>query len=179
VVAVSLRELLLSLGRTSEAKAQAEEQYSLLEDTVAAAATPRAALPYSYHRVEVSLYLGRGEELVSSLRALAIATPEEQDPGYRLAGLLSELGRHNEALAAAAQALDAAKGPSAVRVLARMGDILVAAGRDAEAVERYDQALATDQALAPHLRRKPLAVELAEKVAATRARLEQKGSKRR
>ncbi|MBC8070574.1 MAG: thioredoxin family protein, partial [Deltaproteobacteria bacterium] len=93
-----LREALDALGRKDEAKAAAERQRALL-DAAAREAEPREAMMYNWPRAEVYGYLDREAELVPALEQSVKDMPKEYDPPYRLAWLLLEAGKPDDARA--------------------------------------------------------------------------------
>lgn len=125
----------LHLGRGDEAVAvavaAAEVQRQLLDDAAEEAQSAHAAMTYNWPRSEVYVYLGRGEDLLADLEKSAAALPTEYDPPYRLAWVLSKLGRYDEALAAAKKAKALVYGPRKGRVLELMASIHQAAGDQA------------------------------------------------
>jgi len=122
------REIHINLGQLPRARILAETQRLLLEQGVSQARSPAEAMTYSWPRAEVYVWLGRGEELVSSLKLLVEALPAEYDPPYRLAWVLHKLKRSKEALEPIALAESLAYGPRKGRVLSLAAEIRAAAG---------------------------------------------------
>lgn len=114
------------------------------------------ALTYDWARTDALLQLGRAEE------ALAIATererqlPENYNPPHYRAKSLAALGRWEEGLAAIARALSLAYGPRKIGLLTLKADLLLGAGRQAEARATLREQLAQYRAL-PAGQRQPAA----------------------
>lgn len=114
------------------------------------------ALTYDWARTDALLQLGRAEE------ALVIATEREQQlpdnynpPHYR-AKSFKALGRWQEGLAAIERALSLAYGPRKIGLLSLKVDLLLGAGRDAEAKATLREQLEHYRAL-PTGQRQPAA----------------------
>ncbi|MGM0576069.1 MAG: FAD:protein FMN transferase [Myxococcota bacterium] len=123
----TLREAWEALGDEARARTVAERQAGLLDRAVEDAPNPRAEMTWAWPRAEVYVHLGRGEEVLPWLEALAAKLPDEYDPPYRLAWVLHRLGRDDEALPWAERAYEKAYGPRKERI----GELLEAlrAGR--------------------------------------------------
>ena len=117
------RNLLVALDRAGEARGLAEQQRDFLDATAAAAATPREAMTYNWPRAEVYAWLGQPEALVPALRAQVAALPDQYDPAYRLAWLLHQATRDEEALPVARRALELAYGPRRARIQALIQEL--------------------------------------------------------
>jgi thioredoxin-like negative regulator of GroEL len=127
-----LRDLEEQLGNKEEARKLATQQRKLLDDEVAKLDDPYAAMTFHWPRAEVYTYLGQGAELVAALEASAKALPKEYEPVYRLAWVLKEIGKHEEAVAPAEAAVRLTYGPRRARALSILADVQKARG-DAEA----------------------------------------------
>lgn len=155
-----LRQTLDTLGRKDEARAAAERQRVLL-DTAAGKASPHEAMMYNWPRAELYAYLDRELELVPALEASANALPKEYDPPYRLAWLLLEAGKPDDARRWAEQAETLAYGPRKARVQGLLAQIHAKRGdRPAERAARA-AVLATLEAL-PVEARDPQAIAKAK-----------------
>ena len=110
-----LRELNDELGRHEEAKRLAQQQRQVLDDAVAGLTDLELLAGYAWPREEVYVYLGQGPELVDELTRLTKALPDSYDPPYRLAWLLNKIGKSDEALVYAKDALNKVYGPRKVR----------------------------------------------------------------
>lgn len=117
-----LRQTLDGLGRKDEARAIADRQRALLDDT-AGKAEPREAMMYNWPRAEVYAYLDRELELVPALERSVKDLPKEYDPPYRLAWLLLEAGKPDDARRWAEQAETLAYGPRKARVQGLLAQI--------------------------------------------------------
>lgn len=154
-----LRELEDQRGNKDEAKKLAVQQRKLLDDEVAKLDDPYTAMTYHWPRAEVYAYLGVPGELVADLEASAKALPKEYEPVYRLAWVLLQAGRADEAVAPAEAAVARTYGPRKARALAVLADVHKARG-DVEA-EREARA-----AIVAHLRSLPEHQRPAKKIAA-------------
>jgi thioredoxin-like negative regulator of GroEL len=157
-----LRELHLLAGQPDQARAAAREQKALLDKAIASAPTPFAAMTYNWPAAEVYSYLGIPGELVGVLERSVAALPDQYDPPYRLAWVLLQAQRPDEALVQARKALDLVYGPRKARVQGLIADIHRARGdRPAElaalrkVVEIYEQL--------PDGQKNPAALERAKK----------------
>lgn len=117
-----LRQTLDGLGRKDEARAVADRQRALLDET-AGKAEPREAMMYNWPRAEVYAYLDRELELVPALETSVKDLPKEYDPPYRLAWLLLEAGKPDDARRWAEQAETLAYGPRKARVQGLLAQI--------------------------------------------------------
>ena len=125
---VRLRELADKLGDAKSARATAVRQRDLLDRAVAEAATAYGRMTYVWPRSEVYVYLGEGEKLVPDLEKLAADLPEEYDPPYRLAWVSLQIGKLDQAQAAAERAARMIYGPRKGRALTLLADIQKARG---------------------------------------------------
>lgn len=99
-----------ALGDDKGARAIAERQRALLDKAVAKAPSPFFAETYQWSRVEVSLYLGRGMELLPELEKTMAERPDDYNPPYRLAWLHFFYGEYEQALEMGEAALALAYG---------------------------------------------------------------------
>lgn len=123
-----LREINDELGRPEEAKRIAQQQRKVLDDAVAGLDDPELLAGYAWPREEVYVYLGQGEQLVDELTRLTKQLPDNYDPPYRLAWLLNKIGKSDEALVYANDALGKIYGPRKIRAWQLLAS--VQAGRD-------------------------------------------------
>ncbi|MGN6110910.1 MAG: thioredoxin family protein [Kofleriaceae bacterium] len=119
----NLREALIALDQPDAAKAVAERQRALLDETADKAATPMAAMTYNWPRAEVYVYLGRPLDLVPALERSAKALPREYDPPARLGWIYLKGGKLAEAATWTDAAIRLAYGPRKARVLAQRAEI--------------------------------------------------------
>jgi thioredoxin-like negative regulator of GroEL len=156
-----LRQALEALDRKAEARVAAERQRALLDDASANAASPRIAMTYNWPRAEVYVFLGVPLELVPALERSIADLPEEYDPPYRLAWLLLQAGKADEARTQAERAISLAYGPRKARAQGMLADIHRArADVEAERAARA-AALATLEAL-PEAAKNPDAIAKAK-----------------
>jgi thioredoxin-like negative regulator of GroEL len=156
----NLRQLYLEDGRETEARAVAIRQRDLLSEAASSAPSPRVAMTYNWPRAEVHVYLGEPETLLPDLQASAAALPKEYDPAYRLAWLLHEMKREDEALVHANKAAALTYGPRKARVLTLVAEIQSAQGDRTAARSSLEQALETLEAL-PESQRSEASIEAA------------------
>jgi tetratricopeptide (TPR) repeat protein/thiol-disulfide isomerase/thioredoxin len=113
------------------AEALALEWLAFLEKEAAKATTPAARMVFDPHRVGAALAAKRPERVVDALARSEAERPKDYNPPARLAVVYRELGRLDDALAAAERALrNCAAGPRKLRlyetkasVLERRGDL--------------------------------------------------------
>jgi thiol-disulfide isomerase/thioredoxin len=110
-----LREMNDELGNREEAKRLAQQQRKVLDDAVAGLDDPELIAGYAWPREEVYVYLGQGDQLIDELTQLTRQLPGSYDPPYRLAWLLNKIGRSDEALPYANDALNKVYGPRKIR----------------------------------------------------------------
>ncbi len=134
------RETLAALGKTEEAKALAEKQRALLDDTAAKAKTPIVAMTYNWPRAEVYAYLGKPLELVPALEKSAADLPKEYDPRARLGWIYLKGDKLAEAAKWTDQALTLVYGPRKARVLALRAEIAAKQG-DAVGERKFKEAI--------------------------------------
>ena len=119
----NLRDTLDKLGKKDAAKAVAEKQRQLLDDTAAKAESPMAAMTYNWPRAEVYVYLERPLDLVPALEKSARDLPKEYDPRSRLGWIYLKAGKLPEAAKWTDEALALVYGPRKARVLAQRAEI--------------------------------------------------------
>jgi tetratricopeptide (TPR) repeat protein len=148
-------------GDEEGARARAEAWWAFLVAERAAGRTPETRTMLDSWIVGAALALRDPGRAVPLLRASESAAPGDYNPPYRLALLLLEARRLDEALAASGRALALAYGPRKVRVLAQRGSILEAMGDRAGARAALREALAHAATL-PEAQRNPRLVEQLE-----------------
>lgn len=161
-----LRELEEEQGHPERARTYALEQHRLLEAAVAQLADPAARMTYHWPRLEVHRWLGKGEELIEELRASSRALPKEYDPPYRLAWLLFELQRYDEALAPAQEAVSLSYGPRKGRTYDLLADILHALQRHEDEKRTRKESVGYLQSIAPSPKQKSALEDAQQKLAA-------------
>lgn len=117
------REIVLSSGDTTSAKDIASRQRALLDEAAKAAPSAMARMTFNWPRAEVYTFLEVGAELIADLEQSVKDLPLEYDPPYRLAYVLSRLGRPKDALAPAIKAAELAYGPRKARVQTLIADL--------------------------------------------------------
>ena len=157
-----LREIAEERGQTEQARKYALEQHRVLEAAVAKLSDPADRMTYHWPRLEVHRWLGRGEELVEELRASTRALPKEYDPPYRLAWLLYELKKFDEALVPAQQAVALSYGPRKGRTQDLLADIFHALGRGEDEKAVRMESVKYLQSISPSAKQKS-ALEYAQK----------------
>ena len=135
----NLREALVALGKKADARAVAERQRALLDETAAKAGSPMGAMTYNWPRAEVYAFLERPLELVPALEKSARDLPDEYDPPARLGWIYWKGGKLDEAAKWTDAALKLVYGPRKVRVLNQRASIAAQAGdRAAERAARAE-----------------------------------------
>lgn len=145
----SLRETLDTLGKKADARALAEQQKKLLDDAIAKAPTPLAAMTYQGPAAEVYAYLGRPLDLVPVLEKSAKDLPNEYNPRARLGWLYLKAQKLDLAAKWTDEALALVYGPRKGRVLGQRADIAAAAKDPAAEKSFREQAVKLYEALPP------------------------------
>jgi len=145
----NLRETLVALDRKAEARAVAEKQRALLDETAARAATPMEAMTYNWPRAEVYVFLERPLELVPALEKSARDLPGEYDPPGRLGWIYWKAGKLDEAARWTDVALKMVYGPRKVRLLNQRAEIASKAGDRAAVRVARAEIVKTLEALPP------------------------------
>jgi len=122
------RELALASDDPARAKALALRQRDLLNTSWEAASKPEEALTYMWPRAEVHAFLGEGEELVADYEHMVNALPKSYEPPYRLAWLLIQLERYDDARPHARAAVAKLYGPRKARALTLLAEAEAGAG---------------------------------------------------
>lgn len=110
------REIALFLGEEAKARALAREQRAVVDAAMSAAESPAVASTFNWPAAEVYAFLGEHEALIPTLRRSVEALPDQYDPPYRLAWLLLEAGRPDEARPFAERARARVYGPRTAQV---------------------------------------------------------------
>lgn len=122
-----------ALGDEPRARAAVELRLGLLEAAAAAAPDAKARATFDYHRMEAYLHLGRAAEAIEMLEASRKAQPEDFNHPWRLAKVYLHQGDHPRALAAIDDALAKGYGGRKLRLYSTKIDVLLDAGRAADA----------------------------------------------
>jgi thioredoxin-like negative regulator of GroEL len=135
----TLRETLIALGRKADARAVAERQRALLDETAAKAPNPMAAMTYNWPRAEVYVFLDRPLDLVPALEKSVRDLPLEYDPPARLGWIYWKGGKLDEAARWTDAALKLVYGPRKARVLNQRAEIAAKQGdREGERAARAE-----------------------------------------
>ncbi len=118
-----------SAGDEAGARRANEARIELLEAAARSATSVEAASTFDYQRSLAYLALGRGDDAVKMLRARAEQRPDSYEPVARLADVLHELHRDDQALTAIERAIALSYGPRRLRYVSTRADILKALGR--------------------------------------------------
>lgn len=117
-------------GDEAGMKKLAGEWLDFLERATASAKNAEERLAYDSHRVSAALAVGTPERALPALQASARDLPGDYNPPARMAVILREMGRYDEALAASDRALAMAYGPRKIgiyearaAIYEKMGDI--------------------------------------------------------
>jgi len=129
-------------GDLASARALAGRWARYLEEQAAKAPSAEARAVFDGHRLSAYLLLQQAEKAVAMLQASEQANPDDFNPPARLAVAYRELGRHDEAVAAADRALARAHGPRRLRILSVKADALAKKGDLPAARKVLDDALA-------------------------------------
>jgi len=128
-------------GDTAGAKELAERWLSFLESESAKAPDAEARAAFDSHRVSAVLALGEPGRAVPALLASERDLPDDYNPPARLALLYGEMGRYDDAIAAADRALARADGPRKLRIYATRADVLSKKGDTAGERATLEEAL--------------------------------------
>jgi len=146
-------ELLLEARKDAKdaagTKALALTWLTFLETQVAAAKDPESRGAFDSHVLSASLALGDPARAVARLKQSELELPADYNPPARLAVVYLEMGKLDEANAAAARALLRAYGPRRVRVLETMSRIQVKRNNPGGARQALEDAVAVLDALPP------------------------------
>ena len=145
----------------------ASEWAAFLEAEAAKTNTPEARTVFDSHRLSAYLAMGEPSRAIPMLIASERDFPEDYNPPARLAVAYKELGRWDEALAAADRALARAYGPRKVRILLAKADALLARGDKQQARATLEEALKAAQALPPGQRSEPMIAALQKQLGAS------------
>ena len=158
----SLAEARKELDDEAGAKAVAGEWLAFLEDEAARATSAQARAVFDPLRVSAALALGQPARVITALEQSQKDFPHDYNPPARLAYVLREAGRYDEALAAANRALKLVYGPRKLRVYSTKADILEKKGDTMSARATVEEAIAYAKGL-PRAQRPPHSVEGLEK----------------
>ena len=147
-----LSSALRSAGEPEAARRTDEARLELMESAASAASSPLSAAVYDYQRAGAYLALDRGEQAVEMLVLREKQMPDAYEPPARLAWVLGELERHEEALTAIGRAISRSYGPRRLRYHQMQIELLTKLGRVDEgqpSPRRVDQVQRLASAAAP------------------------------
>ena len=143
-----LADALRERGDDAGFRAMHEKRLALMEGAAARAPDPQTASTFDYGRAKSYVALGRGDQAIAMLVEREAQLPDAYEPPARLADVLLDVGRHEEALAAIDRALMHAYGPRRLRYLDTKATILGKLGRHDEMLEMLRAVIAGREALA-------------------------------
>jgi tetratricopeptide (TPR) repeat protein len=136
-------------GDEAGKKQLAGQWFSFLEQVTAGAKNAEERLAYDSHRVSAALILGDPARALPALEASARDLPDDYNPPARMAVILREMGRYDEALAASARALAKAYGPRKIGIYEARAAIYEKKGDPAAAKKTIADAIAHARTLPP------------------------------
>jgi thioredoxin-like negative regulator of GroEL len=130
-----------ALGDTDGAQEATRARLAVLE-RAAAKTPPELLITYDWARTDALLQLGRAEEALAIATERELQLPQNYNPPHYRAKSFKALGRWTEGLAAIDRALSLAYGPRKIGLLSLKADLLLGAGRDADALATLRDQLA-------------------------------------
>lgn len=142
-----LYEVLVSERETAKdadgTKALAAQWLTFLEGEAAKAKTPGERAVFDPHRVNAALMSGQAEKMVAPLQQSEKDLPKDYNPSARLAVILRELGKYDDAQKAIERALSKCKeGPRRLRLLDTKASLFDKQGNKAARVKTLEEAVA-------------------------------------
>ncbi len=156
-----LREMKEMLGDEAAARKLAMRQKAMIDEAMARAPDPLHAMTFAWPASEVYVYLGKGAELVPALEKMENDLPNQYDPPARLAWVLLQLGKPDDALAHAQKAYKLVYGPRKARIAGLIADIQHARGDKAAEIQAREELVKVLEAL-PEGQQRPKALEAAK-----------------
>jgi tetratricopeptide (TPR) repeat protein len=138
----SLLDARKDAGDETGVKALALEWLDFLEQATKGAASAEERAAYDSHRVAAALAAGDPARVLPALQQSARELPDDYNPSARLALLLRELGRYDDALAASDRALTLAYGPRKLALFETRASIYERRNDTAAAQQTYHDAIA-------------------------------------
>lgn len=124
------------------AKKLAAQWLTFLEGEAAKAKSPAERAVFDPHRVNAALASAQAEKLVEPLKLSEKELPKDYNPSARLAVIYRELGKYDDALAAAERALGKCKeGPRKLRIFDTKASILAKKGDAAAQKKTLEEAV--------------------------------------
>ena len=139
-------------GDEAGMKKLAGEWLDFLERITASAKNAEERLAYDSHRVSAALALSAPERVLPALQASARDLPDDYNPPARMAVILREMGRYDEALAASDRALALAYGPRKIGIYEARAAIYEKKGDPAAVKQTLLDAIAFARTLPPSSR---------------------------
>jgi len=150
----------LAAARTAAGDADGARQATMARlavlERAAFGKTSEQALTYDWARTDALLQLGRAEEALAIASERERELPQNYNPPHYRAKSFKALGRWTEGLAAIERALSLAYGPRKIGLLTLKADLLLGAGRQADAQSTLREQLVQYRAL-PAGQRQPAA----------------------
>jgi tetratricopeptide (TPR) repeat protein len=125
----------------------AREWLTFLDAEAAKAPTPAARAVFDPHRVNAAIASGQADKMIAPLQKSEAELPGDYNPAARLALVYRELGKNDEALAAADRAMKLVYGPRKLRVMETRASILAKKGDVAGQKQMLNQAVEYAKAL--------------------------------
>lgn len=154
-------------GNEAGAKAWTERWLAFLEKESAAAPTPEARAAFDSHRVAAAIQLGQPERALAALQASERDLPNDYNPPARQALIYREMGKLDEAIAAARRALPKAYGPRKLRIYDTLAGVQAKKGDDAGARATVEEALRFADTLPESRRPKQMLEALRKKLSSS------------
>jgi tetratricopeptide (TPR) repeat protein len=129
------------MGDEAGAKKVAAEWLAFLDEEAARAPTPRARAVFDSFRLSAAIAVGDPARAIPVLAQSEKDLPDDYNPPARLAIAYSEVGRYDEALAAADRAMKLVYGPRKIRVFVTKAEILEKQGSKEAAKATLSEAL--------------------------------------
>jgi tetratricopeptide (TPR) repeat protein len=136
------------------AKAEAATWLDWLDAQARSAPSAEARAALDGYRVSAALSAGKPERVVATIRLSERELPKDYNPPARLALVLREMGRYDEAIAASDRALSKVYGPRKLTLLDARATILEKKGDPAGAKATLERAIAYASTLAKSQRPK-------------------------
>jgi tetratricopeptide (TPR) repeat protein len=153
-------------GDAAGAKAEAKALLDFLDADAKTAPTADARAALDGYRVNAAIAAGDPARALRPLQASERDLPGDYNPPARLALVLRELGRYDEALAASDRALSKVYGPRKLTVLDARATIFEKKGDSSKAKSTLEQALAYAESLPESQRPASLVVRIRKRLAA-------------
>jgi peptide deformylase len=153
-------------GDAERARPWAEKWWAFLEDEARRAKSAAARAVYDAHRVGAAIASGKPERVLPVLEQSARELPRDYNPPARMALVLRDLGRLDDALAAIDRALGLAYGPRKLRLFDTKAAILEKKGDGPARAATLKAALDHAKGLPPSPRRDEAIQKLSQAVEA-------------